>query len=547
MIQQENKLSDMLTPGQQLALVGHCLLEEVFFLKCLQYIKPEWLSSDIIAAHIYKQIVQFYQEHKRIPQSGEELLAEPFFTSQKSEDYQKYRAVLMAAMEQTANHPLDVLRPKLTSFVKLMSFKGEVKEALVHLNKHNIDKSANTLAHAVKVYNEIEFDKREAVDFSDSINAFTKKAEEEFISTGSKTLDSMLGGGLVRGENLAVLAPTFTGKSRYLITLIRHLLVDNRKVLFITHEDNPEKIKKRIISAVVGIGVYELTCYLRNEGVMMPAFPNGTKGNLKVHELGNLNTEDGRQLYEAVVSEIKRAIELIEKNLTFIHWVKSGQMYVENVLAEARRLHLELKAKNGMGFDVFIDDYPQKLETRTKHELTRSKIAYVYEQFNVFAGEMNIAMVYAVQVNRNAAKQMKSGEAESSVSLEDVGEAYAVSQNANMAVSLNRNPDDVQAGVLRIAVIKARDNSQNQMLFTRSAYNECVLYGDGEKFTTYGQSLIKGLTGLQMLQTAKDTGTLLANLEQIETDKDYSVELANRVTASRVPQIIKKIKGLPGA
>lgn len=537
----EISLSNALTAGQQAAIVGYIMADDSFFMQCKAFIKPEWLTGDILVAHIYQEILRFHDNYHMLPQSDAELLAEPFFVSQKPQDLQKYHNTVMVMNQHKANHKLEILRPKVAEFVRTMRFKEVAKQMNISINRNNYASAAEKALEAVTVFNEINFDKKKSIDFSDAISLFTKKTEE-FISTGSKELDKLLGGGLVRRENMAVLAPTFTGKSRFLLTMARHLIVQGKKVLLITHEDNPEKIKRRIISSIIGIGIGELNDYVRSGGVNVPYYHDGRKSQDDGH-VEYLNPEDGKALYDLVISQLTKIKDLLAENLTFIHWVKAGRMDIEDVIDEVRRVNEDQKTRTGSGFDVLINDYPAKLTTRKKIDQARFLLGMIYEQFNLIANELNFFCVYAVQVNRGSAKNMKSGEAESALSLEDVGESYTISQNAISAISLNRSPEDIHAGTLRIAVIKARDSIGNRMLFTKSAYNECVLYGDRAMFKEYGQFLYKDTAGFAHNQTARDTDVLNANL--LVKTNELSMEDAEFVGG--IPRVIKKIKNFPMA
>lgn len=538
--QSEFNLSNALTAGQQAALVGHIKEDDSFFLQCKSYIRPEWLTGDILVAHIYQEILRFHENYKMLPESDEELLAEPFFVSQKQQDLQKYQSTMLIINQHKSNHRLEILRPKIAEFIRTMKFKEVAKLMNVSINRNNYSGAVEKAAEAVKVYNDVDFDSKKSIDFSDAITIFNKK-QEEFMSTGSKELDKLLGGGLVRRENMAILAPTFTGKSRFLLTLTRHLLIQGKKVVLLTHEDNPEKIKKRLLSSILGIGVHELGTYIRSGGSAIPAYPDGRYSTDNKNQLDYLNEHDSLALYNLTLDNMTRAQKLLSDNLTFIHWVKAGKMDVEDVIDEVRRIYEDQKAKTGSGFDVLINDYPAKLTTRKKMDQSRFLLSMIYEQFNLLANELNFFVAYAVQVNRGAAKQMKSGEAETTAGLEDVGEAYGISQNAVSAISLNRSPEDINNGTLRIAVIKARDSVSNKMLFTKSAYNECVLYGDKNMFFDYGQFLFKDLPSVSFTQTAKN-GDALSN-ELLKMNSEYTMEEAEAI--GKIPRVIKKIKNLP--
>lgn len=524
--------------GQQSAMVGHCLMNEEFFLKCKTRVKPEWLTADLYVAHIYKELVKFYETYKMMPRSSPELLDEAFFKTQNQNDKIKYDSTVTACLSYAQNFSLEILRPKITDFIRHTSIKEKAKIIVIDTNKQNYEKVVAAGHDMQKIWNDIDFDQNPYVDFSDTVSLWTQtdKESEKFISTGSIMLDGMLGEGLKRGGNLAVIAPTFVGKSRFLITLARHVLVQGKKILYIIHEDDPENVKKRIISSICGIGPKELSWIINGK----------LKEKKDLPEVWNVDSwlpSDAEQLYNITINELERAKALLMNNLIFLPYQKAGKMFVEDLGEEIKRIELEQKAKCGRGFDLIIDDYPKLLKTRTRQETERGRLEYVYEYMNVLARELNIFIAYAVQANRNAAKQMKNGEADFAIGLEDVGESYGIAQNAMSSVSLNRSKEDSDRNILHISVPKARDSGMNNMMTTRTAYNEGVLYGDARMFTNFGQMLVKGLTSIKSEsgQSMISTTTTDALLMKAEAEQSQS----GAIIQSQMPMVIKKIKGLP--
>lgn len=526
--------------GQQSAMVGHCIINEEFFLKCKSKIKPEWLTGDLYVAHIFKELVKFYETYKMMPRSDAELLDEAFFKTQKPQDFEKYKNSIQLCLQYSQSFSLDILRPKIADFIRATNIKEKAKVIVSDTNKQNYESVVRAGYEMQKIWNEVDFDANPYVDFSDTVSLWTKSdtQQEKFISTGSLMLDNFLGEGLKRGGNLAIIAPTFTGKSRFLITLARHALVQKKKVLYIIHEDDPENVKRRIIASVCGIGPKELQTILnggfRNKAELPPDW------QAKVDQW----TEADRQsLYNVAVNELARAQKLLMDYLIFLPWQKAGKMFVEDLGEEIKRIELEMKAKTGVGIDLIIDDYPKLLKNKMKAENDRTRLENTYQYFNDLARELNIVTVYAVQANRSAAKLMKNGEAEQAIGLEDAGESYGISQNAMAALSLNRSKEDSDRKILRISIPKARDSGMNNMVITRSAYNECVLYGDPLMFAEYGHMLIQGLTSIK-----SENGQYMAETTTLDTalfSAESEVSSTQSVFQSQVPVVVKKIKGLP--
>lgn len=532
-----------LSKAQQYAIIGYCLTTEDFFYKCKQYINPSWFE-DVFLANIFEQLVIFFDKYKILPKSEHELFSEPFFRGQSLADGKKYYEAVELAKAYSKNFTLEVLRNHLTNFVRVVSARSLAKNLVHQINKHNYDIAVQSAEKISLQWREINFNPPSAIDFTDTVSMwfYDNNKNNKSFSTGSKQLDEMLAGALEPGGNLAVLAPTFVGKSRFLITLARHLLVQKKHVLFILHEDNPMKVKERIVSALIGVGSKEIKWVLREEYKKIFQEPQDPEVVYQLSKLSwanpNLTLAEWELFRQYIIQQLHTASELLKQYLHFVVWQKAGQMFVEDVLAEIKSINNELKAREGRGIDVIIDDYPALLRSRIRHEHERARLAYVYQCFNDVAAEIGAFCAYAVQVNRSAAKAMKTGESDTAIGLEDVSESYQIAMNSMSAISLNRSHEDQAKKILRIAAIKARDSSQNGILITRAFYNEGNLYGDNNMYTYLGLTLIRGLKSF-FTPGYNITSTDSADRSLLEQERNLTQhELA---LLAQVPQVVQKL------
>lgn len=479
-------LSIALSKEQQYAMVGFAMTNPEFFIKCEEHIKPQWIS-DVILSQIYDQLLRFKAEYKILPRSDVELLSEPFFIGRPQAEKAQYEQALQLAKYYTERFNLDNLRKTLTKFARIQHSRAHAKYLVVQMNRHNYEDGVKAAEAIVRGWREIDFTPEQFIDFSDAVDLWLKEDvnESALMSTGSLQLDELLNGGLERGGNLAVLAPTFTGKSRFLITLARHLIVQDRKVLYLLHEDNPLKVKNRIIASMVGLGVKEIEAIMKSDiKGLNPSDVRFLKPNLLPNEL--------QEVRELLIQELTIAKEILNKNLIFLSWRKAGKMYIEDIIDKVRQLQIEQKNKDGRGIDVIISDYPALLGSRQRFENDRMKLAYVYQCMNDLGAELNAFVAYAVQVNRHAAKEMKEDKLKHALTLETISESYMIAQNASSAISLNRSFRDASFNLLRIAVIKARDAAKQGMLIVRSNYNAVNLYGDLMMYQKVGRFIPRG-------------------------------------------------------
>lgn len=110
---------------------------------------------------------------------------------------------------------------------------------------------------------------RKALDHGDSndedisvFNNIEKVLEPNFrkpIRTGINGLDSIMNGGLGRGELGVILAPTGTGKTTMITKLANTAFLDGKKVIQIFFEDIPEEVQRKHFSCFTGVPIVELS------------------------------------------------------------------------------------------------------------------------------------------------------------------------------------------------------------------------------------------------------------------------------------------------
>lgn len=481
---QATSLADIFTEAFQEALVGFCILDERFFFQCKDKIKPEWITAAVEVRDIYDQIIKFYNKENRSPLSKEELINSAFFMTQSLGVRTTYWNTMIRCEESTkATFQLDRMKRQLTGFIRTMKMRELVQTSYTMLTKQGVDKAYEWSKNAIGDLKDLSFeDKDNKVDFSDPISWLLKSFERDnnAISTGSADLDRALEGGFFKGEASAIMAASNTGKTTFLITLIRHCIVNHQKVLFITHEGNEDRLKRQILSAVTGLNSRELRGFLLKTGFD----PNDYDNKIRI------SLEEVNKKYLLVCQEVEQAYKLLEENLVFIHHVKTSQMYIENVVDLIKNEHEKAMHRWGRGFDIIVDDYPKKLRSKAagRNELRRIELGDIYDTFNILAAELKTHCLTALQTNRAAAKANK-GIVESDYYLggEDADESYGIIQNLACVISLNRSLEDTKHNIAHYSIAKARGGPVNQTVTCRTRYDRSLLFGDPNMFETYGK------------------------------------------------------------
>jgi hypothetical protein len=505
------------TETLQEAIVGHCLNNSEFFMHCYTRLKPSWFTRDAMVSNLFDQLCKSYDKYHVPCKNYNELLNEPFFLKQSEGDKDKYKARVLACVFQAvpldpktaAPFSLEKVKKHLTAFIRLCLFKEAVEGAARRYNSQGMDEAYDWTKKKIKEIDEASFESNIGVmsfDKPEGWLADEMLVKEEAMSTGNRRLDYMLGGGLFKGETSAIMAPVNSGKSTFLITLARHLAFQGKKVLYITHEDSPRKIRRRILS-----------CFL--------AVNRNTLLNPEI--LKDMPTK----------AHLIAATQFLDKYLTYMPYNHTGAMFIEDVSNEIKRMHELEKARTGKGYDVVIDDYPKKLKlkNRAKDNLYRAELAEVYDYFNQLAIELDVHCFVAVQTNREGAKQ-NSGKvkSEDNLGMDMVDESFGIAQNLGNIMTLNRSSEDKNRHVLTISITKSRNDITDIALSTRTNYGCTLTHGDRNMF-----DFANSLFNLQMIPGYKSL---------VDTDLKYKYlasygNSTNKKTNTlSVDEILKKLE-----
>jgi replicative DNA helicase len=488
----------------QEAVVGWCLINERFFVNCKNKIKPEWLTAKALVRDIFDQLIKFYNEHGKIPQSRREFLERPHFKSQDAATLQAYSDHLQLCEHSRTLHSLDIIKKDLTGFIRVAMVKEIAVTAAHKLNRQGGDSAYMFMREKITQLSDATFEEAELREkFDDYVSELnsTFEKDEYAISTGSAHLDEALGGGLYKSEASVVMASSNTGKTTSLITMARHAIVSGYKVLFIAHEGNQDRLKRQFIQSITGYTYRELKHYLRKTG----RDPNNTNNTIPDEQI--------ERMHRQVRQDIAEAERLLEDSLVFIFYVKTGKMFIEDVVDLIKKQQTEAINRWGRGFDLVIDDYPKKLKVRGfgsnggAKDALRVMLGDIYDQFNFLASELKVHCLLAAQTNREGAKKNK-GTIESKVYMasEDVDESYAIVQNMAAIITLNRSPQDAGFNQLVLNVAKSRSGPTDGTVLFRTDYGRSILWGDPELFAKYGHNLNTNSTtrgGLASVYTEK--------------------------------------------
>lgn len=487
-------------PKQQDAILGYAMLDKGFFSQIKDRVKPNWFI-DGWTGKAYDAYVKFYATFGHPPKSDDEFhMFESVFVLPPLEK-QKLKAAVIRARTETANFSLDVLKASLTGWLQSRVYHQYVTQSATLFNNRKFGESKAMLAKAVKELQEISFEGKAPADFSNPRGLVQEILElgKNALTLGHPVLDRMLApdssnGSLLQGDSTVFLAPTNVGKTTAAITVAVANIMAGKKVFFITHEGRKTDVMEKIWQ-----------CLLR----------------AKKAEFRALSLSDN----PAIVAQMTAWAKILNERLVYIDYQKPGTT-VEEVVSIMRQHQQMSKNMTGAGFDMIVNDYPAIIGTEDKSVVRerRMKDAYVYRYLTDYAGSEAIHGLFSIQTNREGSKKNRQvGEYANKkffTTLEDVQEAYEVTNSATNLLTLNQSPDDKVREIFTFLICKSRSSDTNIAVACKSNFS-CARTHDSEQPATW----FRGTQALEHMDS------LLLEYANREVPHNYK-DLQNATTKS---------------
>lgn len=156
--------------------------------------------------------------------------------SEYAKGYAKNQQIQMLEKSFDTDLDEDFVAGKVIEFVKKQNMRKAIKEAKFLLDKDNITKAESVLLKSIELI------------FSRTLDYFKDKrktSEYEYVTTGFKSLDRPLGGGLHVGNLGLIIGPKSAGKSLTMINFAVNATYAKEDVLHISFEDSEDQIAGR--------------------------------------------------------------------------------------------------------------------------------------------------------------------------------------------------------------------------------------------------------------------------------------------------------------
>ena len=332
-------------------------------------------------------------------------------------------------LNKSLMHDGEVVQEATTTFIKQQEYRKFAEDILIKVKNGQIkDKYAiadieERLRKIALIGNKEDF----GIDVTESLEKALRKEFRQTIPTGVKAIDTLTGGGLGKGEIGLILTPTGVGKTTLLTKIANTAREHNYNVLQIVFEDTLEQIQRKHVTIWTGIPLSELDA--RNEEALKLSLEhiNGKLGPGKL-TLKKFSQED------TTMRDVKDFIIREQKN-------------------------------SGIKYDMVVLDYLDCLESHKKAPDRNEAELQIVKSFEAMASDLDIPCWSAIQSNR-------SGIGAELVEAQQTGGSIKRIQKAHFFMSVAKTPDQQEASLANIRIIKARFAKDGQ------TFKDCIFNND---------------------------------------------------------------------
>lgn len=460
----------------QHAVIGWMEVDEQFFKMIVERVDSSWFmdQKDVLAFKLYQKFYKRTGHMVPQPYFDEELSGDLKACIEYREQEPNVRNAIRTAIMNGKNARNNATKKKVEDELETW-LKGRLFHKLVHdstglYNKGQLDECFAAVRSGIDKIDEATFGAgtKEDLHLPKSLHE-NQKEIEGVLSFGATIVDERLiesngkkpAGGLLPGDTTILLAPVNIGKTTTMLTVAAYNVAMGKKVLLTTHEGRAVDIKLKFWCSL-------LKCKRSD-----------------LDELWATNaTVDGH--------DMKWWQNQVDKYLTYVALYGKN---IEETIGVVRSLHdRELNKPNekpnqpGQGFQLWVDDYPGTITTIQAGQgklSRRERDEIVYGQVVDLAGELKFHALCAIQSNREGARINKGTSKDHKnrlLTMEDVSESYGPMMRATNVISINRDPQSAQKGLVTFFVCKSRSTRTGIAITCRSRYDlACTHANTGAK------------------------------------------------------------------
>lgn len=385
--------------------IFHCLISDSTWATQMAEIMESSYFDVSYLEYLCEKFFAYYLKYKSFPSLGLLVTIVKDDLSKTNDSVLRDQLIDFLYRIKTNSNISDLayVKDKTLDFCKKQAFKDALEQAVELIQTEKFESVLGLMKHAVSV----GMPSSVGHDFFDDAEARFVKMNRQVCPTGLKELDqqSILQGGLGRGEIGVVTANTGVGKSHWLVKMGASAMLAGKNVLHYTFELTEHAVGLRYDSNLCSV-------------------PSNEVPDKKEQVL---------QRYESM--DLGRLI---------IKEYPTGAASVVTI-----RNHVEKLSLKGFRPSVIIIDYADIMRSTKSYDSLRHELKLIYEELRNLAMDLNIPIWTASQANRESASSEIVG-------LENMSEAYGKAMVADVVISLSRRAQEKASGIGRLFVAKNR-------------------------------------------------------------------------------------------
>ena len=392
-----------LTDDFQQRLILQILTDRKFGTSIIDILEPSYFKDNYLKI-IVAEIKNAYDKHEAIPDIGS-LKSRVFEKNTTEVEVNFFNSQFSKIEKSTLNDTLYVQETAM-KFCKRQELKKAVKEIDTIITNGKLDEYDNCETILRKALDKGD-NKDDSVEIFENIESVLDDDYRNPIPTGISGLDSIMGGGLSKGELAVILAAFGIGKTTMFTKIANHAYNEGYNVLQIFFEDMPKVIQRKHIACWTGINL---------------------------SELGERKEEVKEVLEQVKQSKGKLKLKKFPSSDTTITTIKQ---YIRKQIA------------SGFKPDIILLDYIDCVQPSKKVDDVNIGEGQVMREFESMLSELEMAGWTAVQGNRSAISS-------TIVESDQMGGSIKKGQIGHFIVSIAKSLEQKENGTANMAILKSR-------------------------------------------------------------------------------------------
>lgn len=392
-----------LTDDFQQRLILQMITDRKFGTSIIDILEPNYFKDNYLKI-IVAEIKNAYDKHEAIPDLGS-LKSRVFEKNTTEVEVNFFNGQFAKIEKATLNDTLYVQETAM-KFCKRQELKKAIKEIDVIITNGRLDEydsCENILRKALDKGD----NKDDSIEIFENIDDVLDDDYRNPIPTGISGLDSIMGGGLAKGELAVILAAFGIGKTTMFTKMANHAYNEGYNVLQIFFEDMPKVIQRKHIACWTGINL---------------------------SDLGEHKVEINETLEEVKKSTGKLRLKKFPSSDTTITTIKQ---YIRKQIA------------SGFRPDIIMLDYIDCVQPSKKVDDVNVGEGQVMREFESMLSELEMAGWTAVQGNRSAISS-------TIVESDQMGGSIKKGQIGHFIVSIAKSLEQKENGTANMAILKSR-------------------------------------------------------------------------------------------